>query len=201
MIRAASFMSERVAIPIPESTSASGMFGVRTKASGTSSAISVFFASSRISDIPPLATITGSTTSFSIAILADLPGDDADHLGGGQHPGLGRVDPDVGRHRVELGGDELRRYLVDAVDPEGILGGQRRNDAHPETAENGDRLQIRLDSRPAAGIGTGNRQYPDRHHLFTSPGKTPGRKYLTARRRPESTSTIPWSPRRRLLTP
>ena len=46
------------------------------------------------------------------------------------------------------------------MDPQGVLGRQGRYDAHPEAPQNGDGLQIRLDSGTAAGIGTGNGQYP-----------------------------------------
>ena len=135
-------------------------------------------------------------------VLADLPGHDPDDLRSGQHPRLGRIDPDVGRHRIELRRDELRRHVVDAVDPEGVLGGERRDDAHPESAEDRDRLQIRLDPRPAAGIRSGDRQYPDRFHLSDLPRENPPAGNTSPPGgHPESISMIPCRAVRRLLIP
>lgn len=63
----AAIMSSGEAMVRPESTSASGMFGVSTVASGSSRASSVAMASSEMSRAPLVATITGSTTMFVAA--------------------------------------------------------------------------------------------------------------------------------------
>ncbi len=124
-------------------------------------------------------------------VLTDLPGHDADDLRIGQHPRLGRVNAKIPGHGIELGGHELRGYLVDALDPEGVLGCERRHDTHPESAEDRDRFEVRLDPRPAAGIRSGDREHPEWLHLPSSPGKAPGLKYLTATRSPLATSITP----------
>jgi len=67
----------------------------------------------------------------------------------------GGVNADVRHYGVKLRGDKRWRYLVDGMDANGILGRQGRDHAHAKSAQDGDSLQIRLDSRAAAGIGTG----------------------------------------------
>ena len=62
MSRAARSMSSTEAMRPPQRTSASGMFGVSTAASGNSRRVSVSTASSAMSRAPLVATITGSTT-------------------------------------------------------------------------------------------------------------------------------------------
>jgi hypothetical protein len=63
---AAFFIWSFFVIRIPVRTSASGMFGVTTAARGIRSLIRVPRASSRSRGLPPLATMTGSTTSLRI---------------------------------------------------------------------------------------------------------------------------------------
>ena len=57
-------MSFSFSIFIPDKTSPSGMFGVRTVAIGSSFFFNVLIASSVMSFAPLVATITGSTTIF-----------------------------------------------------------------------------------------------------------------------------------------
>ena len=64
MISAAFSISASVFISIPESTSASGIFGVITVARGNNLVFNVPIASSLMSFAPLVATITGSTTIF-----------------------------------------------------------------------------------------------------------------------------------------
>ena len=64
MIFPAAIMSSGEVMDSPESTSASGMLGVSTVASGSSRASSVAMASSEMRRAPLVATITGSTTMF-----------------------------------------------------------------------------------------------------------------------------------------
>ena len=64
IVSAAFSISSCVLISIPESTSASGIFGVITVASGNNLLFNVSIASSLINLDPLVATITGSTTMF-----------------------------------------------------------------------------------------------------------------------------------------
>ena len=54
---------------------------------------------------------------------------------------------EIGKHRVYLRSDELRRHLVDAADACGVLRGQRRDDGGAVDTERGKRLQVGLDAR------------------------------------------------------
>ena len=58
-------MSCTLAISMPESTWASGMLGVTRTARGSSSSVRVWTASVFIREEPEVATMTGSTTTFS----------------------------------------------------------------------------------------------------------------------------------------
>ena len=64
---AAASISRFVAMPLPQSTSASGMLGVITLASGNKRPVSASEAPSLIRRLPLVDTITGSTTMFSAA--------------------------------------------------------------------------------------------------------------------------------------
>ena len=75
-------MSSGVRISMPERTSPSGMFGVRTVAMGSRYSFRAPTASSEISFAPLVATMTGSTTMFSalnslsfFAMLSMIPAD------------------------------------------------------------------------------------------------------------------------------
>ena len=82
-----------------------------------------------------------------------------------------------------------------------ILSRQRRDDTHPEPAKDGNRLQIGLDSRPAAGVRSGNGQHPYCLHDPSSRGNRPALTYLTPSRYPDPTVMTPFAEVKRLLIP
>ena len=73
-------------------------------------------ASAASSRSPEVATITGSsTTCFGDQRVE--PGDDGiDDRRLRHHADLDRADVEIGKHRVDLRGDELGRHLMDAAD-------------------------------------------------------------------------------------
>ena len=75
------------------------------------------------------------------------PSDDGiDHRRMRYHTDLHRTDVEIGKHRVDLRGDELRRHLMDAADACGVLRGQRGDHGGAVDAERGKRLQVGLDA-------------------------------------------------------
>ncbi len=58
---------------------------------------------------------------------------------------------------------------MDGLNSHGILCGKRSEHAHPETAQKGNRLQVRLNPCPSSGIRSGNRQYPFHPSLLICP--------------------------------
>ena len=91
----------RAARSKPARATASGRFGVTTVASGKSRRTSASTASSSSSFAPELATITGSTTSGT-RMASRKPATVSISAPREEHPGLRRVDADVGEDRVEL---------------------------------------------------------------------------------------------------
>jgi hypothetical protein len=77
---------------------------------------------------------------------------------GEEHPRLGRVDPDVVEDGVELRADELGRQLVHGGDAEGVLRGERDDDARPVAARRPERLEVGLDACAAPGVRAGDGQ-------------------------------------------
>ena len=75
-----------------------------------------------------------------------------DHRRLRQHADLDRADIEIGKHRIDLRGDEVRRHVVDRGDALGILRGQRRDHRGAIDAERGEGFQIGLDAGAAAGI-------------------------------------------------
>ncbi len=73
-------------------------------------------------------------------------GDHLDDGRRGQHPGLDRVNRDVGRHGVDLCDDELRRARDGRQDADGVLRGEGGNGAEAVDAVRRKRLEIGLDS-------------------------------------------------------
>ena len=90
-------------------------------------------------------------------------GNDLDRLGAEEHSGLHGIDPDVVRHRVELGTDDVGGYLVDRRHTDRALRCQGHDRAHPVTAEVRERLEVGLDPGAAAGVRAGDREAA-RHH-------------------------------------
>ncbi len=103
------------------------------------------------------------------AVLFDFPGHRTDDVGTGEHPRLCRIDPDIAGNGVKLLLDKLDGNLVDTMHTQCILGRQGRHHAHAETAEGGNCLQIRLNTRTAAGIGSGDGKHSFHIHLIEPP--------------------------------
>ncbi len=61
-------------------------------------------------------------------------------------PILTAPDRQIGKHRVDLRGDEFGRHLMDAADALGVLRGQRRDHGGAVDAERGERLEVGLDA-------------------------------------------------------
>ena len=123
-ISAARRMSASSPIGKPASVSASGRFGVSTVATGAALSRSAVSASRQQQACPPLATITGSTTSGTPARAAESRGDRLDHRGVVQHAGLDRIGADVASTtsicwRMKAGSTGRRRRRP------GVLRGQR----------------------------------------------------------------------------
>ena len=76
-----------------------------------------------------------------------------------QHAGLDGVRADIVQHDANLGGDDRRRDQVDGLDAKRVLHGHRRDGAGRIAAEGGDRLDVGLRARAAAGIRAGDRQH------------------------------------------
>jgi hypothetical protein len=87
-------------------------------------------------------------------------GDGLDDRGRREHPRLRRVHADVPGDRADLLGDHIGRDLLEAGDPLRVLHRHRGDRGHPEDPERAERLQVRLDPGPAAGVGTGDREGP-----------------------------------------
>ena len=73
-----------------------------------------------------------------------------------QHAGLDRVGADIVEHDLHLLADESRIDRQDAVDPLGVLRGQRGDRGRREGAEHRHRLDVGLNAGAAAGIGAGD---------------------------------------------
>jgi hypothetical protein len=76
-----------------------------------------------------------------------------------EHPGFRGVYRKVGRHGFDLTQDEIGRYRPNSLYFLRVLGCQSGDRAHPEPAQDGYRLDVRLDTGPAAGIGPGNGEH------------------------------------------
>ena len=72
------------------------------------------------------------------------------------HADLHRIGPDVVEDGVDLGAHENGIHLEHVGNAERVLGRERRDDALPEQMMGGDGLQVGLDTRSPAGIGSGN---------------------------------------------
>ena len=88
-----------------------------------------------------------------------------DDLGARQHADLDRRHLKVGERGRDLRPNHAERHGADRLDHAGILRGQRGDRAGAMDAKRGESLEVGLDSRAAAGIGTGDGQ-GDRRRLF-----------------------------------
>src|SRR4029450_1430081 len=76
-----------------------------------------------------------------------------------QHPGFDRVHADVIDHAPKLSSDRLGRQRPDALYANGVLRGNGGEHRHAMHAMGEHGLQIRLNTRSAAGGGAGNGQH------------------------------------------
>ena len=76
----------------------------------------------------------------------------------GQLAKTDRIDADIVRDGVDLRQHHFGRNGVNARHALGVLRRDRGDRGRPVDAERSERLQIRLDSRPAAGVGAGDRE-------------------------------------------
>ena len=85
-------------------------------------------------------------------MLANLGRDRRDNLCARQHARFHNVRANVVRNGINLERDKFWRNLEYALHADRVLGGQRRDCAHPEHAARGKRFQVGLDSRAAARV-------------------------------------------------
>ena len=80
------------------------------------------------------------------------------------HADLHRADLEIGKHRIDLRGDEVGGHRVNAGDAARVLRRQRRDGGGAKNAERGKGLQVGLDAGAAARIGAGNGERHGRRH-------------------------------------
>ena len=78
------------------------------------------------------------------------------NLGGVQHAGLERADPEIPVHLPHLLDHERCRHGLDRGDSAGILGGQAGEGRRTEHAMGGESQQVGLDAGPASAVGSGD---------------------------------------------
>ena len=81
-------------------------------------------------------------------------------VGGVEHADFDGVGADVGQDRVDLGGDEVRRYRMNGGDGLCVLGGQGRDYGHAVAFQGGKGFQVGLNAGPAAAVRAGDGQGP-----------------------------------------
>ena len=153
--------ARRAAPPLPAG-SASCTQRPRNQQSRASSSI----ASGSSSRSPEVATITGSSTMLRLRYggRARRPPPRSRRRCDSM-PIFTAPTVEIGEHRVDLRGDEIRRHVVDAGDALGVLRGQRGDHRRAIDAERREGLQVGLDARAAAGIRTRDGD-GDRGHLL-----------------------------------
>ena len=67
-----------------------------------------------------------------------------DRRGIGEHADLHRADIKIGEHGIELRGDKIGGYVMNAEHALGVLRGERGDDGGAIDAERGKSLEIRL---------------------------------------------------------
>jgi len=87
-------------------------------------------------------------------VILDSHSDDIREFGGGQHACLDRIWSEVGDDGVDLRANVRERNRVNRGHAGGILCSDRREGARPKDPELMERLQIRLNPRPPAGIAS-----------------------------------------------
>ena len=69
------------------------------------------------------------------------------------HADLDGLHAEIGEHRVDLRGHEIRGHLMNAADALGVLRGERRDHGRAVDAEGGKRLEVGLNTGSARRIG------------------------------------------------
>src|SRR5579883_333187 len=87
----------------------------------------------------------------------------ADDAGIDQHPGLDAIGADVVEHGVDLPADKARLDAHDAEDAARVLRGERGDRRGRIPAQRRHRLDIGLDTRAAARIGSSDDEHPSPH--------------------------------------
>ena len=142
----------------PLNASASGMFGVTTRARGSSS---VHHRLHAILVEQPLAALGDHhriDDDERQIQLRDRRGHRFDDRRGGQHAGLRRVDRNVAGDRLDLRRDEVGAQRSHRLDAQRVLHGDGGDRAGAVDAERGKRLQVGLDAGAAAGVAARNCQ-------------------------------------------
>ena len=117
------------------------------------------------------------------AMAIEPGGDRLDDRRVGQHADLHRADIEIGKHRVHLCGDEIRRHIVNAEHALGVLRGERGDDAGAIDAERREGFQIGLDAGAAARIRAGDGER-DRNAPSRASAWPASRRRLRASRAP-----------------
>ena len=167
-VRAARRASFGDAIRQPLSTSASGMFGVTTRARGSSSTRSVWMPSSSSRRVAARRDHHRVEDHQRQIQLLDRRGNRFDDGRRREHADLGRVDADVAGDRFDLRGDEIGRQRRERRDAERVLSGDGGDGARAVDAERGEGLEIGLNAGASARIAAGDGQRrPEGRHRDT----------------------------------
>ena len=86
------------------------------------------------------------------AMAVETCGDGGGGRGIAQHADLHRADVEIGKHRVDLRGDEVGRHLVDGGNAFGVLRRQRGDHRSAIDAERGEGFEVGLDAGAAARV-------------------------------------------------
>ncbi len=94
---------------------------------------------------------------YDVLVLPNLYGDIISDLAAGLIGGLG-VAPgaNIGENGVDLLFNKWNRNFIHGLNPQRILRGEGGENTHPITAQQGDRLQVRLNPSPSSRIRSSN---------------------------------------------
>ena len=134
------------------------MFGVTTRARGSSSARMTSMPSSSSSGSPLVAISTGSTTTLRQFEFVDGGSDRFDNRRRRQHAGLRGMELDIAGNGLDLCRHEICHQRFDRDDAERVLRRDRRDRARSVHAERRECLQVRLNARTTARITAGDGQ-------------------------------------------
>jgi hypothetical protein len=100
------------------------------------------------------------------AMTPQAGGHGPDVTGVVEHSNLHGGRSEVGKHGVDLAGDEARGERLHGHDPARVLRGPGDDDCHAPNAVRREGQKIRLDSGAAARVGPGDRDDTDRTNAF-----------------------------------